>query len=130
MSSAPLVKRQELGATKRGGLGTGQPISRKGSPQARQKAFRAVAQRTVVQMHSHLTILTGLLGLSWKAWRNNRNDRSSGWSSLRTPLTPPKVMSLTIGNCTVDEVAQLLRRYKDEIRAFKNDEKRTLFRLG
>ena len=43
---------------------------------------------------------------------------------------PPKVIRLTIGNCTVDEVEQLLRHHMDDILAFNNDQGRSLLQLG
>ncbi len=43
---------------------------------------------------------------------------------------PPKIIRLTIGNCTVDQVEQLLRRYLDEIIAFYRDQTRDLLQLG
>ena len=43
---------------------------------------------------------------------------------------PPKVIRLTIGNCTVAEVDQLVRRHLDDIVDFNADETRALLQLG
>ena len=42
---------------------------------------------------------------------------------------PPKVISLRLGNCTVDAVEQLLRRHEDDILAFGSDEESVLVLL-
>ena len=42
---------------------------------------------------------------------------------------PPKVISLRLGNCTVDAVEQLLRRHEDDILAFGGDEESVLVLL-
>jgi len=35
---------------------------------------------------------------------------------------PPKVVWLRVGNCTTEQVADTLRRYADDLRAFAQDE--------
>jgi predicted nuclease of predicted toxin-antitoxin system len=43
---------------------------------------------------------------------------------------PPKVIWLRIGNCTTDEVAQLLRQHLGDIRRFAEDTEVTFLELG
>lgn len=43
---------------------------------------------------------------------------------------PPKVAWLRVGNCTTAEVAELLRRHADDIRAFEAQAEATLLELG
>ena len=43
---------------------------------------------------------------------------------------PPKVIRLTIGNCTVNQVESLLRRYENDIRIFNDSDAQGLMQLS